>query len=59
MLKNASYFTSRALFVLKIFELLSWLFGHVTKQLDSRDNVSLKFYDVRDWLANNCNTNVA
>ena len=28
--KNA-YFTLKALFVLKIFKFLSWLFGHVEK----------------------------
>ena len=33
MMKNA-YFTLKALFVLKIFKFLSWLFGHVGKQLD-------------------------
>ena len=32
MMKNA-YFTLKALFVLKIFKFLSWLFGHVGKQL--------------------------
>ena len=31
------------LFVLKIFKILSWLFGHVAKRLD-------KFYDVTVWL---------
>ena len=34
MMKNAFYFTSKALFVLKIFKFLSWLFGHVSKWLD-------------------------
>ena len=33
-MKNAFYFTSKALSVLKIFEFLFWLFGHVSKQLD-------------------------
>ena len=33
MMKNAFYFTSKAPFVLKIFKFLSWLFGHVAKQL--------------------------
>ena len=31
MMKNAFYFTLKALFVLKIFKFLSWLFGHVEK----------------------------
>ena len=34
VMKNAFYFTSKALFVLKIFKFLSWLFGHVAKRLD-------------------------
>ena len=31
MMKNAFYFTVKAIFVLKIFKFLSWLFGHVEK----------------------------
>ena len=46
MMKNAFYFTSKALCVLKIFKLLSWLFGHVARRLDKKDKVDLKFYDV-------------
>ena len=34
MMKNAFYFTSKALFVLKILKLLSYLFDHVSKRLD-------------------------
>ena len=34
MMKNGFYFTFKALFVLKIFQFLSWLFGHVYKWLD-------------------------
>ena len=45
-MKNAFYFTLKALVVLKIFKFLSWLFGHVLKQLDYKDKVNLKFYDV-------------
>ena len=33
MMKNAFYFTSKALFVLKIFKFLSWFFGPVAKRL--------------------------
>ena len=46
MMKNAFYFTSKAQLVFRIFKFLSWLFGHVTKQLDLKDKVTLKFYDV-------------
>ena len=34
MKKNAFYLTSKTLFVIKIFKFLSWLFSHVSKQLD-------------------------
>ena len=34
MTKNALYFTLRALFGLKIFKFLSWIFVHVEKRLD-------------------------
>ena len=47
MMKNAFYFTSKALFVLKIFKFLSWLFGHVAKELDKKDKVNFKVYDVQ------------
>ena len=59
MMKNAFYFMSKALFVLKKFKFLSWLFGHVAKRLDKKDKVIFKFYDVTAWLKNNCNTHIA
>ena len=34
MMKNIFYFTSKALFILKMFKFLSSHFGHVAKQLD-------------------------
>ena len=34
IMKNAFYYTLKALFVLKIFKFLSRLFGHVEKRLD-------------------------
>ena len=51
MMKNAFYFTSKALFVLKLFKCFSWLFGHVAKRLDKKDKVNFTFYDVATWLA--------
>ena len=38
MMKNAFYFTLKALFVFKIFKFLSWscLFGYITKRLDKK-----------------------
>ena len=46
MMKNTFHFTSKALFVLKIFNFLSWLFGHVAKRLKKKNEVNFKFYDV-------------
>ena len=57
-MKNSFYITSKALFVLKKFKFLSRLFGHVARQLDLKDLVNLKFYDVTAWLTNNCNTHI-
>ena len=34
MMKNAFHFTIKPPFVLKISNFLSWIFGHVEKQLD-------------------------
>ena len=42
MIKNTFYFTSKALFVLKILKFSSLLFGHVAKRLDKKDEVNLK-----------------
>ena len=48
MMKNVFYFILKALFVLKIFKFLSWLFGHVeeTAWLEWKDKVDFKIYDV-------------
>ena len=43
LMKNAFHLISKALFVLKIFEFLFWLFGRAEKRLDWKDNVSFKF----------------
>ena len=58
-IKNVFYFISKALFVLEIFKLSSWLFGHVAKRLDKKDKVNFRFYGITAWLTNNCNTHIA
>ena len=58
-MKNAFYFTLKALFVFKIFKFLFWLFGHVEKQLDSKDQVNFNIYDVKTWETTNHNTHIA
>ena len=59
MKKKAFNFTSKALFVLKMFKFLSWLFSHVAKRLHQKDKVNFEIYDVIAWLSNNCKTYIA
>ena len=53
------YFFLKPFFVLKIFNFLSLLFGHVEKQLDQKEKVNFKIYDITAWLRNNCNIHIA
>ena len=48
-MKNAYYFTLKALFVLKTFIFLLWLFGHVEKQHDQNDKVNPSNVNPRKW----------
>ena len=51
MMKNAFYFTLKALFALKIFKFLFWLFGHAENSLIKK-KVNFKIYNVTAWLTN-------
>ena len=53
MMKNAFYFILKALFVLKIFKFLSWLFGHVEKKT-WLERTGLFQNSWFPWLTNNC-----
>ena len=55
-MKDVHYFKLNALFVLKIFKFLSWLFGHVEKRVNLKHKVNFKIYDVTTSSTNNCNT---
>ena len=55
IMKNAFHFTSKALFVLKIFKFFVLTFWSCIKTTQ----LNLKFNDVTPWLANNCNTYIA
>ena len=49
MVKNAFYFSLKALLVLKIFKCFYsrfFFFGNVEKQLDKKDQVNFRIYDV-------------
>ena len=52
-------FQVKALFVLKIFKFLSWLFGCVEKQFDKKTEVNLTVHDVTDWQTNNYNAHIS
>ena len=52
MIKKSFYFALKSLFILKVFKVLSWLFGHVEKRLDYKDNVDFEIYDVKTWEVN-------
>ena len=45
----AFYFIVKALFLLKLFTFLSWLFGYAEKRLEMQANVNFKIYVVTDW----------
>ena len=59
MMINASYFMLKALFILKIFIFLSWLFGYVEKRFDKKGKVDFKIYEVTDLTTDNYNTHIA
>ena len=53
MMSNAFYFILKALFVLKMFAFLFWLFGYAWKRLNKKAKENYKTYDVTC-----CNTNI-
>ena len=59
MLRNAFLFHLKSSFVLKMFEFLSWLFGHVGKRFGWKDKVNFATYDVATWLTKNYNRHIA
>ena len=58
-MKQAFYFTIKALFVLKILKVLSWLFGHVGKTAWLERYGLFETYDATTWLTRNYNTHIA
>ena len=59
MMANAFYFILKALFILKIFKSVLTFWSCREKQLDYKDEVNFKIYDVTTWLINNYNTHIA
>ena len=58
LMGNAFYFILKALFILKIFQFLSRLFGHVGKMAE-KVKVNFKIHGVTTWFINNCDTHIA
>ena len=56
MIKNAFYFTSKPLFVLNYLMFFLCFFGKAEKQLDQKDNVNFRIYDIATTEVNNYNT---
>ena len=52
-LNNSLYFILKALVVLKIFNFCLDFFIHVGKQLNKKDKVNFKIYDIRSWKIHN------
>ena len=48
----------KALFVLKMFTFLSWLYGYVEKRPDKKAIITFKIYDAKVWATNNYNTHI-
>ena len=46
MMKNAFYFTSKVLSVLKMYKFLPCLFGHVSQRFDLNVKINFKYYEV-------------
>ena len=57
MMKNV--FNSYWKLFLFLFNIVSWLFGDLGKQLDKKAKVEFKIYDVTEWETNNYNTHTA
>ena len=58
MMKNVFHFFLKALFVIRVFNFLSWRFGYAENRRDWRDTVNFKIYDVTAWKTDNCNAHV-
>ena len=58
MTKIDFYFMLKAIFVLKIFTILSWLSGYVAKWFRKKAKVNFKIYDIKGWTINNYNIHI-
>ena len=53
IMKNGFYFMLKRLYVLDIFKLFSWLFGHVGKWLDKKAKFHFKIWNVKGCQTSN------
>ena len=49
----------KALFVLEILRIFSWVFDCVQEQFNKNAQVNFKIYEVIDWIINNCNKHIS
>ena len=54
-MKNAFYFTLKALFIHNIFKFCPAFFGPLGQRLDTKARINLKLYEVRNSEPNNFN----
>ena len=53
------FFTLKSSFCSQDISIFSLLFSNIEKQLDEKDKVHFKIYNVATWETNNCNTHIA
>ena len=53
------FFSTQKLFCSQDIEVFILTFDDISKRLDLKDKVNLKFYDVTAWLTNYFNTHIA
>ena len=59
MMKNAFYFTVKVLFILKIYQFLCWLFSHIKKRLDKKDEVIMMSQPGKQIIATHILANIS
>ena len=56
MIKNAFYFTLKALFIIsRYLNFCPDFYDHAGKQFDKKNKVNFKIYDIKNWETDNYN----
>ena len=59
IMKNAFYFTLKAVSIINTFKFCSEFFDDVEKPFDKKTEVNFKLYDVTKWETNNYSIHIA